>query len=372
MKHQSKLIIIFGLLLYVLLFPLLYGCAQIKKAAQSETFKAKPVWVFETTENITSTPSTDQNGQVYIRALNSITALNVLSGQVLWKAVSPSNTPLNISPQVSGNYLIVPEKGSRIAVFDTHTGKLQWRTPEIDPIFTHPSAVEIEAISVSNQMAYVARFNWKLTAYRLTDGKIVWEQDTFGRTNPYVMSDQKTVYLGMGSMLKAFDSLSGVLSWQKEFDAYIGPMLRSDNMLYILDEMHSSLYAIDLNTEDILWNTSYPEAEEFEFNCLSEDGDKLLIAGQELIAVTKSSGQIVWATSKLGRLECPAMLNNEIYIRNITNLLYILDSVTGKELGMIEVSLNSRLKHEPQRSPVSTEGLLIVPITDNKVIAYQP
>jgi outer membrane protein assembly factor BamB len=376
MGHRKKLLIDLTILFCVFWLPILNGCTQRNLdnsgATQSETFNAAPVWVFETTDSITSTPAADNDGRVYVRTSNSITALDVLTGKVLWTASSPSNVPLNIQPQVFGDYLIVPEKGSRLAVLDPHTGKLQWRTSVINPEFTHPGAIEIEDISFSQDIVYVARFNWPLTAYRLTDGQIVWQQDAFGRNNPYIASDQKAVYLGMGSMLKAFESESGILLWQKELEAYIGPMLLVDNTLYVLDEMHSSLIAINLSNQEILWNNSYPEAEPFEFSCLSEFGDKLLIAAQKLIAVARSDGQVIWSTNNVGRLECPTVVDNKIFVRNTKDALYTFELVTGNEVGKMRVSQNTSLKHEPNRSPISVAGLLIVPVSANQIVAYQP
>ena len=332
----------------------------------------KLAWTLETKETITSSPAVDYKDHVYIRTAVSVIALDIQNGNKLWEVISPSNLPLSLEPQVFEDFLIVPEEGSRLAVFNAVTGQLLWRSSTIEPEFTHPDAIEIESIAVADGVLLIARFNWTLTAYRLTDGRILWEEEIFGRSNPYLVSDQTTVYLGMGSMIQAFDHQNGDLLWQEELNGYIGPMLRIDNILYVLDEMHSSLYAIDLSTQQMLWNNIPIEAEEFSFECISTAGDKLLVAAQELIVVSTSSGQTIWSTKNLGRLECPTVLNNEIFVRNTQDTLYTFDLSTGEETSRLRVSTNTSLKHEPDRSPVSASGLLILPVNSNRIAAFVP
>ncbi len=376
MRYRTKSVIPIIVLIFAFSVIVIYQYIPEREnsdpAIQSNRFDPDPVWSFETKEIITSTALIDETGKAYIRTADSIIALDLINGKLLWQVASPSNTPLNITPHIGNGVVVVPEKQSRVAAFNSETGELLWRTALIDLELTHPSAVEIESISIEDDMVYAVRFNWTLTAYQLASGQIVWEQEVFGRSNPYVVSDQKSVYLGMGSSLKAFDRKSGILLWQKELDAYIGPMLDVQGILYIVDEEHSSLYAIDVDDQEILWSNHYPELEEFEFGCLSDVEDKLLIASQSLSLVSKANGQMLWSTNTLGRLECPTVLNNEVFVRNTRDILYSFDLSTGKEDGRLTVVPNLSTKHEPNRGPASSAGFLLVPVSDNQMVAYRP
>ena len=310
----------------------------------SNALGGESIWSFETEEEITSTPTLDGNNRVYIRTTNSIIALDAKNGTTIWKTESPSNTPLNTAPLVSGNIVFGPEKESRMAAFDSDTGDLLWRTSPIDSGLTQPSALEIQSIVVGNNMIYVARFNSGLTAYRAIDGQMIWEQEYSSRSNPHLAIDQKALYLGMGPSIKAFDNATGDPLWEKTLDAYIGPMLIIDDFLYTLDERHSNLFAIDVDTQELLWTKSFPETENYEFDCLSEVDDSLLIAGRELTAVNKTDGQVLWSTDELGRLECPAIAKNKIFIRNSNDTLYVIDLNTGKEIGRVRVVRNTTFK----------------------------
>jgi len=372
MKY-SKIALILAVLLSGCLFsPILSDQDETNDSVATGVLNTAPIWTFRTTDRITSSPVGDDKGQVYIRTLNSVIALDALSGLQLWSAESPSNFPLSIKPYVFGEYLLVPEKDSRVATFSTATGQLIWRSPLIDTVLTHPTAIEIEAISFSESLVYVARFDWSLIAYRLTDGEKIWEANTAGRANPYLASDKKTVYLGLGSLLKAYDSKTGTLLWQQDIDGYIGPMRINGNVLYVSDEANPSLLAIDLSTREVLWRKYYNQINEFEIGCISLINDAIYIGAEELIAIYQNDGTVIWSSPKLGRLECPVNLGDYLFVRNTGTTLFAFKRETGQKVGELRVEENTTMKHEPDRGPAVVYELLLVPTNNNLVAAYRP
>jgi outer membrane protein assembly factor BamB len=378
MKTKKLLFIIILSLFLLCLVALLLIYFQIQKrnqppgTIQTGIFNSQPAWTYETSENITSTPAVDDNGRVYIRTSNSIIALDAPTGTLLWRAELPGKSPLSISPQAFGDYLVAPATDSQIAVFSTGTGQMVWISPIIDPPYGRPSDIEVEAFSVTEGLLIVARHNWMLTSYKIEDGQVVWEQDITHASIPYMVIDRNNIYLGSGSLLQAYDAKNGNLLWQKELVGYLGQMLIADNPLYITEEKYASLLAIDPDSQEILWRKYYPVyIDGFKIECLSFFDDMLYIATEKMLALS-TDGEVIWASKKTGLLECPAFLDNSMYVRNIGTTLYAFDTKSGEEKGQMNVKANTNLQAHPDRSPIVFDKFLIVPVSDHQIIAYQP
>lgn len=335
-------------------------------------FPISPVRVFYAEEEIISTPVVQ--GQIaFIRTSTTLYALDVLENKVVWKVASSFNQKLSLAPIVVDSLVIVVETGSRLAAFSTETGELIWRTPVIAVAETDPVTASIQSIDFNNQFLFVARFDWMLTAYNLKSGETIWDYKLPGRTNPYLQVNENNVSLAIGETVKILDSKTGLELWNKPIDGYSGPILLSNSTLYITDEKNASLISINVNTHQTNWTKDYRSTiEAFKYSCILETEGNILIAAEKLMLVSKSDGSILWATDSLGTLECPIILGNKIFIRNTHTILYALDKETGQEIGRLLVQANTPMKHEPFRSPISVDGLLIVPFGDNRVFVYRP
>jgi outer membrane protein assembly factor BamB len=331
----------------------------------------EPVWSFYTDDPITSTPSQDGHN-IYLRTSSSVLALDALSGKQIWRVDSPAEAPLSMLPYIVDEYLVVSEKGSGIVVINKESGTVIWKSAEIDIIPTHSANAEIQSIMSSNNILYVARFSWYLTAYNLQTGKVVWKQNIPSHTSLYLASNIDTVFLGAGNQLIAYDSQTGLTSWTTDINGYIGPVLLDvdQNTLFVTNENAPSLIAINLINKQILWEKYLDSIDSYEFGCLIKHGDVLYIAAEELLALSSIDGEIVWQTSKTGRLECPIVMNNQLFVRNTNTSLYGFDLDSGKELGRLTIQTNTPMKHEPNRGPIASGNLIIIPITDNKLNAY--
>jgi outer membrane protein assembly factor BamB len=178
--------------------------------------------------------------------------------------------------------------------------------------------------------------------------------------------------LGLGSEINAFDTLTGTLLWKEDINASIGQIVLDDNILLISDNRKSGMIAFDPNNRKILWRVDYKVIYDTTINCIVMNDDVVYIAAQLLMAVTKDDGQMIWASDKIGDLECPVVLENSIYVRNTRTALFAFDLDSGREIGRMSVQTNTPMLHEPDRSPTVTDGILIIPITDHYVAAYSP
>jgi outer membrane protein assembly factor BamB len=336
-------------------------------------FVRDPIWSRTIDDIITASPARVQN-RLFLRTTNAICALNATTGNQLWCTPSESTTPLSLPPYTSEGLLIIPEKDSYLSVIRQEDGVILWRSAKIDTGFVSLDNIEIQAVAFTDDMVYVARFNWKLTAYALKDGQMIWEQKMPGRTNPHLTTDGKTVYLGAGHNLNAYDTETGVLEWQIEMEGYIGQILfdHEKETLFVADASNTSILAITPNNQQIKWERKLPVSNEIGFGCLKKFDDNLIISAEEVTVISASDGRSVWQSEKLGNLECPVVIDNRMFIRNTDTLLFAFDLKTGHELGRLTVQANTPMLHEPNRSPVVVDQLLIVPVESTRVSAFHP
>jgi outer membrane protein assembly factor BamB len=257
-----------------------------------------------------------------------------------------------------------------LAAYSTESGELVWKTPALQIIETGTDP--IRSITFNNQYLYVARHDWDLTAYDLKTGKVIWKHDLPGRSGPYVVANEKSVFLAAGEdTASILDANTGLDVWNYDKSGYFGPILLSDNTLYIADVIHASLISLDIDFKHINWIKDLPIST-YEFSCMLEVEDNLLIAAQKLVMISMQDGSILWATDNLGYLECPVLLKNEIYVRNNQTDLYAFDKESGQEKGKLQVRTNTVMKVDFFRGPIIANGLLVVPFGDNRLLVYQP
>jgi outer membrane protein assembly factor BamB len=331
-------------------------------------FPTSPKWVFYADRNIISSPAA-KDQIAFVKTSTTLYALDVLENKVKWQVDSSTKRDLTYSPVLVGSLVIVVEDGSTLAAYSTESGNLIWKTPALQIIETGTDP--IRSIAFNSQYLYVARYTWNLMAYDLKTGKVIWEYDLPGRSTSYVVTNERYVFFAAGDTVSVLDANNGREIWVYDESGYFGPILLSGNTLYITDEMHAALISLDIDSKQINWIKDLPIST-YEFSCMLEVGDNLLIAAQKLVMVSKQDGSILWATDNLGSLECPVLLKNKIYIRNNQTDLYAFDKESGQEKGELQVRTNTVMEQDFFRSPINANGLLIVPFGDKRLFVYQP
>jgi outer membrane protein assembly factor BamB len=338
-------------------------------------FPTEPVWVFDAAAAVVASPVV-RDDMVLIKTRESLYALDGTTGEELWEADSKGEEGLAISPLVSGEYVVVPEEYSGLAAFSSHTGELLWRVlpPWGEKTRAMPSTIESTALS--GGLAYVARFDWPLIAYDLTNGQSIWQAPALsGRDFPFIQADTEQIYLAAGDELRTYSSKTGELLSAAEFGGYLGPILLEDRMLYVADEQENTISALDMGRDNgnTLWAAQLPgDLDTFELRCLAVQDDVLYVAADRLFALSRGDGRLLWSTEETGRLECPVFLNDRVYVRNTGRTLYVFNPETGGETGRLSIKENTVMKHGPFRSPAVVRDLLLVPFGDGRIFAYRP
>ena len=332
------------------------------------------MWIFEADGRVISTPVV-KNSLVFIRTKDSIYALDGMSGKIIWQAKSRYDYYLSVAPQTFENYLIVPEKYSRVGIFDIKTGQRIWQflsnyEGRKDANFNS----NVEELTCINNILYVARKNWKLSSYDLINNLVNWENNVEGRTSLYIAADDQAVYLGSGHSLLAYEAKTGKKLWQIDYESFVGPILLDGTTLFVtLNYLNDTrLVALDLGTLLVKWQINYNLINETLINSLTIEGGVLYAGGSKLTAISKDDGSIMWSTREIGNIGKPVVINNKIYVRNTKTSLFEFDIETGQELGYLLIRADTPMKNEPERGPAVADDLLIIPFGDNRVFAYLP
>jgi hypothetical protein len=335
-------------------------------------FPSQPVWIYEAPERVISSP-VFTGEYVIIRALDSVCAIDPTDGMEIWCSESPGDFFLEKAPVVTQGKLFVPEEDSNLAAFDVNSGKLLWRNLLSDELGQDTSQYWINAILPGNNSLYVARIDYRLSAYDSITGNLNWSALVPLRTSLYLAFEDEIVYLAADHELKAYNAEDGSLLWQREFDNFIGPIVVDGSRIYISQKFGTySLIAYDLGTMQEIWSITAEEIGEDEIRYLVMDGDFLLASGKKLVVVHKTTGNVQCSSIDTRYLEIPVLLNDTIYIRDLETHLYAMNKNTCEIIGSLTIQQNSPLKTHPERSSIVVGYLLIVPFGDQRVFAYRP
>ncbi len=333
------------------------------------SFPKEPVWIIKADENISATPVV-YDSFIFFRTAHKLYKAKSEDGSIIWHTdISPTLT-LSWTPIITDGLIIVPEEKSTIAAYSTETGNFTWRTNPIYDFMGYESG-RIGSYQIWENILFVGHVNSGLYAYDIKNGQQIWKTDVPNRSSLFLSVDDKAVYLGVEQSVLAYDRKTGNLLWEKDFSNLVGPILAKNNLLYIsLLFSDDCLFAINLDTSTTLWKLSSSEIKSNEIRYLSIEGEVLYIAADHLSAISIKDGKIYWISEYTGRLENPIIYVGNIYIRNISKSLYVIDKLTGKTEGQLLVRLNTPMNRDPTRSPVIVNILLIVPFGDNRLLAY--
>lgn len=105
-------------------------------------------------------------GRVYLQGQGKLEALDLATGNVLWKDADPGYNEGRGTPAVSGSVVVSPIGAQGIAGFDAATGRRLWTT-------TTGGAVESSPV-ISGDTVYAGAKDGKFSALDLRTGKVVW------------------------------------------------------------------------------------------------------------------------------------------------------------------------------------------------------
>ncbi len=328
-------------------------------------FPQEPAWVFQAAERITTSPVV-QDQWIIVRTSRGVYWLNSTEGKPLLKIALPDS---NRMPVACGGFLLVPECGNSLSAFALSTGALAWTVlpPPTDGGYV-PTNVPVESIACGDEIAYVARYNWRLTAHKLVNGEILWESSVPDRSGLSLATDGHIVYLGANIYVKAYDGRSGKLLWSEKIGAFVQSIQLVTNTLYI-GRFKAPFLAIDIDSRTIRWQADFSVGE----HPFWVEGDTLYVTNQDtLAAILRENGQIRWQRKLPGAdLGRPIVAKGVLYVRSAQGYIYAFEAFTGRELGGLKIQPDVPFVYTSDWSPSVAGDFLLVPFGDNRLLAYR-
>ncbi len=199
------------------------------------------------------------HGMVLLGTKNGeVIALNAASGAHEWS--SRVSSEILAPPSVGAGIVVVQAVDGRIFGLATATGDRLWMQDHSVPALTLRGTSTPLIVS---DVVLTGLANGNIVAYRLNDGKQLWEvpvSEPHGRSAIERLTDVDAPPLVVGSTLYAaayhgklvaFNLQAGRILWARDISVYSG-MAADANNIYVSDE-HGNVTALDLSTGTRVW-----------------------------------------------------------------------------------------------------------------------
>src|SRR5699024_2087320 len=307
-----------------------------------------------------------------------------------------TDNEVRATPGVGENYMFVGNHDSgSLNAFDMNTGEQIWKSDA--PNWIHSEMVyEDGTVFVGYGNRY---FNHDVgdpyvrgsrdsgvMALEAESGEELWNFETLGHvmTTPVIYNDHIYAITGDRHLYK-IDIESGEQVWNMDMGSYASmsaPALQ-DGAFYFGGADPFQFYAVDLDTKEVLWKTSYPDAiaglddvppaiynnELIYTTALIGDSDH---PTQVIYAMDIENGEIVWE-KEMGSGEnvennksgAPMIYNDKVFVASpITQHFYAYDAKTGEELWSNQ---NDYIAKAP---PVADDGIVYFTDAKGHVFAF--
>jgi outer membrane protein assembly factor BamB len=335
----------------VILNILFFGCGRKFKYPRNAEFP-ESIWSYPR-KNINSIASIESDFKGYLN--------------LKWETEAPDQSigPLTIG---AGN-LILPGKNGRICFFDMKSGKyngryflkkgiqtgvvvedslvyygvshkrnkIHCRNIFNGKILWHKSVKDVTGtpIIIDKHIYMISALGEVFCMDKMT-GKIVWRDSLGQKSTAGPSSDGKSVLIPFDDgVIRSYDATSGEINFEVE----LGEPLMSHAVIagdVYLTGAGGSVYALDLETGEILWQKNYKHS---IWTAPALD-DGILYYGDNvgnLIALRERDGQIMW-TFKTGGviLSSPIVVGNFVIFASLDKNLYSLNKKKGHLISKIE------------------------------------
>jgi outer membrane protein assembly factor BamB len=207
----------------------------------------KLIWLAKLPQTFGSGVPIISNNVVVVAHSQGTNAYNLKTGEQLWQATDNASRG-HRTFVATANTQIVVVIGGFIAIRDLQTGELLQRIER-----AWPGANALATIDGNN--LYVIFLN-QIRCYDVTSGKLIWSEETPQWSLRGMLFEDNVLYLENSSSdgFGAFDVEVPKLIWQQKgrFESYSHPIAKYEDYLFVPVTNHVPL-ALDTQTGDIIW-----------------------------------------------------------------------------------------------------------------------
>lgn len=214
---------------------------------------------------------------------NTLTAANQSDGSAQWHALGPADPQGGPSwltfnlPTLSQGMVYASHGRSLVSAYKATNGRLVWRaqTGSLNNQLTVADGLVFVTTWAEGQQPN------RLYAYHASEGSPAWSQPVNGSEYPATAGGGR-VFVASDYGAYAFDAASGAPLWQIPYTAYLSTPLALTPQSLIVNSGHSTLQALDPATGATQWTTTLSGTDGVESN--------LVVAGSVLYAATTDFG----------------------------------------------------------------------------------
>lgn len=272
--------------------------AQESALSPTNVAQLEEAWSFEAPGNVSGTPAV-VDGRVYVLANGGTFAFAAATGELLWENRDVGGTS---SPTYDDGTLYVLAGPAVLRALDAETGDELWQA-QVDG---HPQAAGFSSPVVAGDLVIAGSSS----------------SEEFGSANPTFRGGVVAFDRETGAAVWRHDTVdppfNGVSVWSSvSVDLEAGAVYATTGNNYTgeASETSDSIFALDLETGELLWNTQLREGDVYTIqNPQSEDSDfgtnpilfeaevagetrQLVAAGQksgDYWALDRTTGEVVW------------------------------------------------------------------------------
>ena len=287
------------------------------------------------------------DGILYSYAKSTLSAYNLSSNETIWSSIAVSGSERNdvLSGSMAYNQgkIFLSSGGRDFIAFDSLTGKELWRYKSHNVIRHIPT--------IKGDKIYISTIDNTLSCLNMY-GAILWRYDApvYSLTSnhlyaPTLIYNDKVITATTAGDLIILNNVDGdeltqvnlatssiIGDGSLEKGPIMSPLLDGSNLYLLTGE--SDLIKIDLNTPEILWRQTFPGAKSL---WLTKDTTYLVTETNQLLALTNTTGKLLWAidlpkdpkNKKLHNFYGPIMANNKLIITANTGEFFTFSPSDG-------------------------------------------
>ena len=215
--------------------PSLNGLSVDPQMSGPETSDKETLWVFDTEDGISGSPSVAGGILYFSTKRNQILALEASSGAIIWEF--PTEAASDSVPAIAGDLVFSALKEGRLVALDRYDGSLVWDFKTSEPFFSSPN--------VFNGVLYVGSSDKSVYAFDATNGEMRWRYKAGSRvTTTLAANDEIVAFTAQDNMVRIIDAKTGEFRLDYPTDASGGTVSLDGKRLFFGD-LNGTLRAID-------------------------------------------------------------------------------------------------------------------------------
>ncbi|UFN47055.1 PQQ-binding-like beta-propeller repeat protein [Roseomonas sp. OT10] len=257
--------------------------------------------------------------------LAEVLAVNPADGTVRWRVRTPA--PTRGAPTVANGRIFVVTLENHLIALSTEDGRRLW-TYRAQPVTAVPLGLPSPA--VEGEMVVAGFPSGDLVCLRPSDGRVLWTEalsalpserrggiaDLLGVTAAPVISDGRVITVGRGGTTMAVDLRSGRRLWEREVGGTVTPAVAGDWIFLV--SYDQELVAISRDSGQVRWVTALNappppgsrRREPASFAAPVLTGGRIIVpgTGSEALVVDPADGAVVARLPLPGPVSLPAAI----------------------------------------------------------------